>query len=329
MEDKPLWIPGRAWQRWSITSYHSILLGSCRPASPAACEAASVIGLAIIHANVFLGNKLHKRRSSDLCRDGNEAKEAKWWMCVLLSFKSLNRAILSRLVLIVRFQLNSVTAWNITAFMAFLYPRQLICFCCFEALRPHQNSSSSGLVFHLLATRVKWRSTESANSRNPRMHDTHVESFFMPVWFMVIRLQRSLLNTLLSPLSVFLDQKCIFSENNNSSKPKRMAQSNEITYHYKWLHLHWLQSCSPGPGTLHYWITSVEPVGGHYHQQAFLGSLRFFLSVSLCAQGKVVNQEEECVSLWAFFKLWTFSIAYTHIILYCILEKENVGYLEL
>lgn len=31
MEDKPLWIPALAWQRWSITLYHSISLGSAWP----------------------------------------------------------------------------------------------------------------------------------------------------------------------------------------------------------------------------------------------------------------------------------------------------------
>lgn len=83
MEDKPLWIPALVWQRWSITLYHSISLGSTWPAekdasSQMASDAGSIIGLTIIHMIVFVNNNNNNnyhKESSHLTYEGTRMKQ--------------------------------------------------------------------------------------------------------------------------------------------------------------------------------------------------------------------------------------------------------------
>lgn len=84
-------------------------------------------------------------------------------------------------------------------------------------------------------TQLMWRSTESANSRNTRMLSSNVESFFMPVWFMVIRLQKSLLNAYIPMSFQIFGKEVHFQQECNDSQANQTIchRVNEITSLHK------------------------------------------------------------------------------------------------
>lgn len=133
---------------------------------------------------------------------------------------------------------------------------------------------------------LMWWTTDSANSRNSRMPGCSVESFSMPVWFMVIRHQKSLFNALLSSRFTCFGVEVHFQQENNDSSAKQTIchRINDITSHYKWIHLLWIDSSSPALGLS---ITKLPgPLGTHCHWsiRAFLNSdshVLFLLSIFL------------------------------------------------